>query len=64
MVAFFGGLRKAAGMAVAGLAALALVGCDVSTTSSSGPSIDPSAPVRVALLVPRGSTQGGDALLA
>lgn len=49
--------------AVAGLATLALVSC-VETTGSSGPKIAAGAPVPVALLVPKGSSNAGDALLA
>jgi hypothetical protein len=49
--------------AVAGLSTLALISC-VETTGSSGPKIDASAPVPVALLVPKGSSTSGDALLA
>jgi len=63
MVAIFGSLRKAARWASLAVCGLALASCDV-PTPSSGPSIDPSAPVKVALLLPKGSSQGGDALLA
>jgi len=48
-------------------AVFALVGCaEVSLTrpDTSGPSINPNAPVPVALLVPRGSSQAGDQILA
>ena len=44
---------------------LALSACDtIPTGSSGGQRIDPGAPVSVALLVPAGSGQGGDAILS
>jgi hypothetical protein len=52
---------KAPALVAVGLAALS--GCEP-TVSGTGPTIDPNAPVKVALMVPRGSAQGGDALLA
>lgn len=63
MVASFKSIRKLASWAAGAAMVLAVSACD-----TAGPSteqrIDPSAPVKVALLVPRGSSQGGDALLA
>ena len=53
-------------LAFAGLAALsACVSLPATTTGGSeGPIIDPSAPVQVALLVPAGSAQAGDNIIA
>jgi hypothetical protein len=45
-------------------AGLFLAGCETGGISGGGPSIDTSKPVPVALLVPRGSGQSGDAILA
>lgn len=56
--------RKSLSQIVGGIAALALSACTPGTTTASGPSIDTSAPVPVALLVPSGSGQGGDEFLA
>lgn len=61
-------LRKVA-LRVFALTSMAwLAGCDDIVVSgpgpSGGPSIDPSAPVQVALLVPGGSAIGGDNMLA
>lgn len=55
--------RKAAIAVMALTAAALLSACDTGT-GGGGPTINPSDPVPVALLVPRGSTQPGDALLA
>nr|WP_232236909.1 penicillin-binding protein activator [Thiosulfatihalobacter marinus] len=46
-----------------GLVGLVLAGCET-TGLSTGPTISTSAPVPVALLVPKGSANSGDALLA
>ena len=57
--------RKTLGSVVIGLAALALAACQpVAGPSAGGPRIDTSAPVPVALLVPSGSGQASDELLA
>ncbi len=69
MFAFFDTLRKATRRAVLmPLAALALAACDPAALTSigggGGPSIDTSRPIPVALLVPRGSGQASDDLLA
>ena len=71
MFAFFKTLRKAAQRAVLPVAALALAACDPAALGSltgggtnSGPRIDTTRPVPVALLVPRGSGQASDELLA
>ncbi|WP_293573652.1 penicillin-binding protein activator [Phaeobacter sp.] len=63
MFAVFKHARKAAVAALAAASALTLVACDTLPTGS-GPSINTSKPVPVALLVPRGSAQSGDAVLA
>ncbi|MEL6464274.1 MAG: penicillin-binding protein activator [Pseudomonadota bacterium] len=71
MFAFFNRLCKATGRAIlVPAAALALAACDpaalggLGSVSSGGPRIDTTQPVPVALLVPRGSGQGSDELLA
>ncbi len=71
MFAFFKTLRKATRRAfILPVAALALAGCDPAALGgltgggNDGPRIDASQPIPVALLVPRGSGQGGDELLA
>ena len=57
--------RKSLGHLAAAAAALVLAACtDLGTPSASGPTIDTSAPVPVALLVPGGSGQPSDELLA
>jgi ABC-type branched-subunit amino acid transport system substrate-binding protein len=57
--------RKSLGSAVLGLAALVLAACQpVAGPTAGGPRIDTSAPVPVALLVPSGSGQASDELLA
>lgn len=64
MFAVFSRARKAA---VAVLAAATLsftAACDTVAIGGGGPTIDTSAPVPVALLVPRGSAQSGDDILA
>lgn len=67
MFAFFARIRKALrGGAVVATAVL-LAGCDptaLGTAGGGGPSINTSAPVPVALLVPKGSGASGDAVLA
>lgn len=63
MFAVFRQARKAALAAVTAVSALALGACNPVTTGG-GPSINTSKPVPVALLVPRGSAQSGDTVLA
>ncbi|MCU9836667.1 penicillin-binding protein activator [Ruegeria sp. WL0004] len=64
MFAIFNPARKLARSAMAVAAAVLLASCDTGTIGSGGPSINTSKPVPVALLVPRGSVQSGDAVLA
>ena len=70
MFAFFKTLRKATRRAILPVAAMALAACDpaalggLTAGGGNGPRIDTTKPVPVALLVPRGSGQGSDDLLA
>lgn len=65
MFAVLPNLRKAALRALALVTAGLLAACEpMPLSNSGGPSIDTSQPVPVALLVPRGSAQSGDAVLA
>lgn len=68
MFAFFKAARKVGRIGFVATALAALSACDTLPTgggaSSGGPSIDASAPVPVALLVPKSSSSRGDALLA
>lgn len=69
MLSILGAARKAlmrhAARAVAVVSLGALAACDVPIAGGGiGPSIDPGAPVPVALLVPSGSGQAGDEVLA
>ncbi|MGR3761831.1 penicillin-binding protein activator [Roseobacteraceae bacterium NS-SX3] len=63
MFAVFHHARKAALAAAAAISTLALSACEP-VGLSSGPVINTSKPVPVALLVPRGSAQQGDSVLA
>ncbi|MEP2531843.1 penicillin-binding protein activator [Shimia sp.] len=63
MFAFLKRARKFLKGATLGLASFALFACEP-TGLSTGPSITPGAPVPVALLIPKGSSDSGDALLA
>jgi ABC-type branched-subunit amino acid transport system substrate-binding protein len=63
MFAVFKRARKATLVAVAALSTFALTACDP-VSLGGGPSINTSKPVPVALLVPRGSAQSGDSVLA
>jgi ABC-type branched-subunit amino acid transport system substrate-binding protein len=56
--------RKSLGRIAVGVTAVILAACTPGTTTTGGPSIDTSAPVPVALLVPSGSGQAGDEALA
>jgi ABC-type branched-subunit amino acid transport system substrate-binding protein len=68
MFAFLKFARKATRRAFLPIALFALAACDPialgGLTEGAGPQVDVTKPVRVALLVPRGSGQGGDELLA
>jgi len=60
----FSRTRKALRLCAAVTAGLALAACDTVSIGGGGPSIDTSKPVPVALLVPKGSAQSGDPILA
>lgn len=64
MFAVFNPARKAALVVLALAAAVILSACEPGTIGGGGPTINTSKPVPVALLVPRGSAQPGDAVLA
>jgi len=63
MFAVFKSARKAAFSAALAISALTLTACDP-IALGTGPSINTSKPVKVALLVPKGSAQSGDSVLA
>ncbi|OIQ39456.1 MAG: penicillin-binding protein activator [Roseobacter sp. MedPE-SWde] len=63
MFAVFKRARKATLSAVAAISTFALAACDP-IAIGGGPTINTSKPVPVALLVPRGSAQSGDSVLA
>ncbi|MCD9148754.1 penicillin-binding protein activator [Pseudophaeobacter flagellatus] len=63
MFAVFKRARKATLLAVTAISTFALAACDP-IAMGGGPSINTSKPVPVALLVPRGSAQSGDSVLA
>jgi hypothetical protein len=63
MFAFLKPARNYLKGAMLGLVGLVLAGCET-TGLGTGPTISTSAPVPVALLVPKGSANSGDALLA
>ena len=64
MFAVFTFVRKAFSMGFLLVLGLFLAACETGGISSGGPSIDTSKPIPVALLVPKGSGQSGDAILA
>ncbi len=64
MFAVFNPARKVALKLLLLATALFLAACDTVSIGGGGPTINTSKPVPVALLVPRGSSQQGDALLA
>ncbi|SEO03007.1 ABC-type branched-chain amino acid transport system, substrate-binding protein [Salinihabitans flavidus] len=64
MFAAFKPARRFLKGAVLALAALGTAACAPGITTATGPSIDTSKPVPVALLVPSGSDRSGDAVLA
>jgi ABC-type branched-subunit amino acid transport system substrate-binding protein len=64
MFAVFNPARKAALVLTSLIGAMFLAACDPGAIGSGGPTINTSNPVPVALLVPKGSAQSGDAILA
>ncbi|MGD9864529.1 MAG: penicillin-binding protein activator [Pseudodonghicola sp.] len=64
MFAVFATARKAATRVLALAAMVIVAACDTTMVGGGGPMINTSKPVPVALLVPKGSGQGGDAVLA
>ncbi|MFY1708004.1 penicillin-binding protein activator [Tritonibacter scottomollicae] len=64
MFAVFNRARKIALTATAVAATALVAACDPGAISGGGPTINTSKPVPVALLVPRGSAQHGDGVLA
>ncbi|MCF6233353.1 MAG: penicillin-binding protein activator [Rhodobacteraceae bacterium] len=64
MIGFFEPTRKAVLLLLSLSAAIFLSACDVGGIGGGGPSINLSKPVPIALLVPKGSGQAGDATLA
>ena len=64
MIGFFEPTRKAVLLLLLLSAAIVLSACEIGGVGGGGPSINLSKPVPVALLVPRGSGQSGDAVLA
>jgi hypothetical protein len=64
MLSFLKSARKSLTCVAAAAAAMALAACQPVAVGGGGPTIDTSAPVPVALLVPSGSGSAGDDLLA
>ncbi len=64
MVSGFGGIRKALRWIAGAGAAIVLAACEPVSVAGGGPTIDATAPVPVALIVPGRSPQAGDAALA
>lgn len=64
MISVLGAARKATARIALFLSVLALAACEPVTLGGGGPSVNTSRPVPVALLVPRGSGNSGDAVLA
>lgn len=64
MLSLLKGARKTLTLMLAGLMALVLAACDTSVAPTTGPSTPSGKPVPVALLVPAGSGQASDELLA
>ena len=56
--------RKSLGRFAIGVTAIILTACTPGAIATGGPKINTSAPVPVALLVPAGSGQAGDEMLA
>jgi outer membrane PBP1 activator LpoA protein len=64
MLSLLNKARKSLGLLLALVTALALAACDAPAPSNGGPSLGSGKPVPVALLVPAGSGQASDDLLA
>ncbi|MEM9550763.1 MAG: penicillin-binding protein activator [Pseudomonadota bacterium] len=64
MFAVLSSLRKTGLGLVAGVGALVLSGCEPGAITGGGPTINTAEPVPVALLLPRGSGQSSDAVVA
>jgi len=64
MLSFLRNPRKALKVAAIGLGALGLAGCEPGPMGQKGPAFDPTKPVPVALLLPSGSGNAGDEVLA
>ena len=64
MFAVFTYVRKAVARVIAPVSLLVLAACDTAGITTGGPSVDTNKPIPVALLVPKGSGQSGDAILA
>lgn len=64
MISVLGAARKATARIVLFLSVVALAACEPVTLGGGGPSVNTSRPIPVALLVPRGSGNSGDAVLA
>ena len=64
MIALLHRARKSLGRLAVALSAVALAACQPVATSGTGPAVDPTGPVPVALMVPGGSGASTDQLLA
>ncbi len=64
MISVLGAARKATAHIVLFLSVVALAACEPVALGGGGPSVNTSKPIPVALLVPRGSGNSGDAVLA
>lgn len=64
MFAVLNSIRKSAAGVIAGLGLMGLAACEPTTMMTGGPAVDASRAVPVALLVPGGSGQASDELLA
>ncbi len=64
MLSLLSRARKSMGRVAIVVTTMALAACQPTTATRGGPAVDPSAPIPVALLVPSGSGQASDELLA
>ncbi|MEF3048349.1 penicillin-binding protein activator [Pseudotabrizicola sp. L79] len=64
MLSLLNRARKSMGRVAIVVTTMALAACQPTTATRGGPAVDPSAPIPVALLVPSGSGQASDELLA